>query len=71
MELEMLKTYIKNNLANGFIRLSKSLIKASILFDKKTNRSLRLYVDYQGFNNLIIENQYLLLLIGKSLYQLD
>lgn len=32
IELETLKTYIKTNLANNFIRLSKSLAKAHILF---------------------------------------
>ena len=48
MELEILKTYIENNLANGFIRPSKSPAGASILFDKKPDGSLRLCVDYQG-----------------------
>ena len=35
IELETLKTYIKTNLANGFISFSKSSAKAPILFDKK------------------------------------
>ena len=35
MELETLKTYIETNLANGFIRPSKSPVGAPILFDKK------------------------------------
>ena len=46
VELEMIKTYIKNNLANDFIRPSEFLTKASIFFDKKPNRSLRLYINY-------------------------
>ncbi len=46
IELETLKAYIKNNLAGGFIRSSKSPAGASILFDKKPNSSLRLYMDY-------------------------
>ena len=33
VELETLKTYIKTNLANGFIQPSKSPAKAPILFD--------------------------------------
>ena len=33
MELEILKTYIKTNFANGFIRLFKSLTSALILFN--------------------------------------
>ena len=46
MELETLKTYIKTNLANGFIRHSKSPASAPILFDKKPDGSFRLCVDY-------------------------
>ncbi len=67
VELETLKVYIKNNLANGFIRPSKSPARASILFDKKPDGSLRLCVDYQGLNNLTIKNRYRLLLVGESL----
>ena len=33
VELEILKTHIKNNLVNTLIQPSKSLIKAPILFD--------------------------------------
>ena len=54
--LETLKTYIETNLANGFIRPSKSPARALILFDKKPNKSLYLCVNYWGFNNLIIKN---------------
>ena len=56
VELETLKTYIKTNLANGFIRPFKSPVGASILFDRKSDRSLRLCVDYWGLNNLTIKN---------------
>ena len=65
MELEMLKAYIENNLANGFVRPSNSPAKAPILFDKKLDNSLRLYVDYRDFNNLTIKNRYLLPFIRK------
>ena len=67
VELEILKTYIKTNLANSFIHLSKSLAGALILFHKKPNGSLRLYVDYWGLNNITIRNWYPLPLIGKLL----
>ena len=67
VELETLKTYIKTNLANGFIWPSKSPVKAPILFDKKPNKSLHFYIDYWGLNNITIRNQYLLSLIGESL----
>ncbi len=43
MKLETLKAYIENNLVSDFIRPSKSLAGAPILFDKKLDRSLRLY----------------------------
>lgn len=33
VELEILKTYIKTNLINGFIQLFKSTVRALILFD--------------------------------------
>ena len=67
MELETLKTYIKNNLANSFIRPSKSPTGASIFFNKKPNNSLKLCIDYRGFNNLTIKNWYLLPLVRESL----
>ncbi len=67
VELEILKTYIKKNLVNCFIRPFKSPTRISIVFDKKPDNSLRLCVDYQSPNNLIIKNQYPLPLVGKSL----
>ena len=70
VELETLKTYIENNLANGFIRASKSPASAPILFVRKPNGSLRLCVDYRGLNNLTIKNRYPLPLIGESLDRL-
>lgn len=56
-ELETLKTYIKTNLAKGFIRLFKSPAETPILFSWKSDGSFRLYVDYWGFNNLTIKNR--------------
>ncbi len=58
VELETLKTYIETHLKTGFIQPFKSLAGAPILFDKKPDSSLRLCIDYQGFNNLTIKNQY-------------
>ena len=45
VKLETLKTYIENNLANGFIRPSKSPAGALIFFNKKPDSSLGLCVD--------------------------
>ncbi len=70
VELETLKDYIENNPASGFIRPSKSPARAPILYDKKPNSRLRLYVDYRGLNNLPIKNRYPLPLVGESLDRL-
>ena len=67
VELEILKTYIEIHLKTGFIQPFKSPVGAPILSNEKLDSSLHLCVDYQGLNNLIIQNQYPLLLIGKSL----
>ena len=56
IELELLKAYIENNLANDFIKPSKSPTQASIFFHKEPNGSLMLCMDYQGFNNLTMKN---------------
>ena len=56
VELETLKTYIKINLVNSFIQPFKLPARAFILFDKKSNKSLYLCVNYQNLNNIIIKN---------------
>lgn len=66
-ELDTLKTYLKLNLKNSFIQIFKSLAQGFILFIKTANRNLKLYINYQGFYNPRIKNQYFLLLIRKSL----
>ena len=45
-ELKTLKTFIKNNLTNAFIKPSKFLAGALNFFHKKIDKSLRLCVDY-------------------------
>ena len=70
VELETLKAYIETNTANGFIRPSKSLIGTPILFDRKSNSSFQLCVDYWGFNKLTIKNLYPFPLIGELLDRL-
>ena len=67
VELEMLKIYIKANLASSFIRPSKYPVGAPILFVRKKNGSLHLCVDYRGLNNLTIKNHYSLPLLGELL----
>ena len=69
IEFKTLKTYIKTNLADNFIKASKSPASTLILFVCNLNSSFCLYVDYQGLNNLTIKNWYLLSLIRESLDQ--
>ena len=64
VELEIIRAYIETNLANSFIRPSKSPVGAFILFDRKSNSFLQLHVNYWDFKNLTIKDQYLLPLIG-------
>ena len=56
VKLEMLKTYIKINLANSFICFFKFPAKISIFFNEKFNKSFCFYINYQDFNNLMIKN---------------
>ena len=65
-----LKTYIKTHLKTRFIRPSKSPAGAPILFNKKSDDSLHLCVDYRGLNNLTIKNRYPLPLIKELLNRL-
>ena len=70
VELETLKTYIETHMKTGFIWPSKSLASTLILFDKKPDGSLCLYVNYWGLNNLMIKNWYPLPLISELLDRL-
>lgn len=56
VKLKTLKTNNKTYLKIGFIWLSKSSIDILILFDKKPNSNLCLYINYQGLNNFTIKN---------------
>lgn len=56
MELETLKIYIKTHLKTGFIQSPRSPTGTLILFDKKPDGSLQLYVNYRELNNLTIKN---------------
>ena len=67
VELEILKTYIKANLANSLIKSFKFPTGALILFVWKETGSHRLYIGYWELNNLTIKNSYLPLLIGELL----
>ena len=70
-ELIELHKYVDKNLSKIFIEHSKSPIGAAILFVKKKNHTLHMFVDYFGFNKLIVKNPYPLLLISNLLDQLQ
>ena len=62
-ELRVLKKYLDDNLAKGFIRPSKSPAASPILFAHKPDRGLRFYIDYRALNAITIKNRYPLPLI--------
>jgi len=58
VEMQALREYLKENLAKGFIRKSKSPAGAPILFVIKQDGTLRLCVDYRRLNFITIRNSY-------------
>ena len=66
-ELKVLYIYLDDNLIKSFIRESSLPTDALILVIKKKDNSLRLCIDYKGFNWLMIKNCYFLPLISKAL----
>lgn len=70
-ELRVLKKYLEENLAKGFIRPSNSPAAAPILFVKKPSGGLRLCVDYRGLNDITVKNRYPLPLIKETLERLS
>jgi hypothetical protein len=69
-ELKIVKKYLENNLKKRFIVASRSFFASSVMFMKKTNDSLRFYVDYKKLNQLIKKNRYSLSLIDETLTHL-
>jgi hypothetical protein len=57
-ELAELKVQLKELLDKGYIHLSSSSWGCPTLFVKKKGQSLRLYVDYQPLNAVIVKNKY-------------
>ena len=58
VELKELNEQLKDLLEQGFIRPSTSPWGAPVLFVKKKDGSLRLYIDYRQFNKVTIKNKY-------------
>ena len=66
-ELEALKKYVEEELSKGFIRLSRSPTAAPVLFTKKSNGDIRLFIDYRGLNDITIKNRGETPLISETL----
>lgn len=62
---ENVENSIETNITTSFIRRLKFSIRTILFFEKKPNEKILLDINYQVSNNLIIKNQYLLLLINK------
>lgn len=65
-EHKTMESYIRDSLAAGIIRPSKSPLGAGFFFVKKKDSSLRPCIDYRGLNNITIKNKYPLPLIDSA-----
>ncbi|PKI56556.1 hypothetical protein CRG98_023082 [Punica granatum] len=63
-KLEELRKQLKELLEAGFIRPSKALYGAPVLFQKKHDGSLRMRIDYRALNKLTIKDKYPIPLIA-------
>jgi len=66
-EQEILKQFIDENLINGFIHSTSSPHGVPVLFMKKKDGSLWLYVDFHGLNRITKKDRYPLPLISDLL----
>ena len=66
-EQRELDKFLKENLANGRIQLSKSPVSAPVFFVKKKDGSLRLVQDYRKLNVVTVKNSYPLPLLSNVL----
>ena len=58
VELQELRVQLQELLEKGFIRPSTSPWGAPVLFAKKKDKTLRLYIDYRQLNRVTIKNWY-------------
>ena len=57
-ELRILKEFVDENLAKGYIRQSKAPTGAPVFFVKKKDGSLRMVVDYRALNSVTRKDSY-------------
>ena len=55
-ELLVVKKYINKHLNKGFIYFNIFLVAAPILLAKKLGGGIQFYINYRGFNAIIIKN---------------
>jgi len=65
--LKTLKTYIKPNLANIFMRRLSSQVKAPIVFANPKDIGFRLCIDYRALNKVTVKNRHPLPLISEMI----
>lgn len=70
-ELEVVKKYLEENLAKGFIRPSSSSAAAPILIVRKPGGGLRVCVDYRALNAITIKNRYPIPMVQETINQLS
>lgn len=70
-ELKELKVQLRDLLGKMFIRPSTSSWNAPVLFVKKKDGTLWLFIDYRQLNKATIKNKYLLLWIDDLFDQLE
>ena len=58
VELQELRVWLQELLDKGFIRPSTSPWGAPVMFAKKKDKTLRLFIDYRQLNRVTIKNQY-------------
>ena len=66
-ELSYVKKWINEMLDKSFIYKLTLLAAVPLLLTAKPGGSIQIYYDYWGLNTVTIKNQYLLLLIYKTL----
>ncbi|KAL2015900.1 hypothetical protein VTK56DRAFT_4647 [Thermocarpiscus australiensis] len=66
-ELSVIKRWLDDNLAKGFVRPSKSSLSSPLLLVRKPGGGIRICVDYRAVNNASVKNRYPIPLIKEML----
>jgi len=69
-ELKEVRKWIDENLSKSFMRASSSSAASPILFVKKKDGSLRLYIDYRALNDITVKDRTPLSRIEETLNQI-